>query len=100
MVRACRRTSRNGPGTATLGPVVTFGEWLSYNPPPKGGRPPFSLAVPSGEAVSPGKAVKGSGREAFRAQHPGHAEVPRGLVESPAKASGGWRKRPTASRRS
>jgi len=36
-----------------LGPVVTFGEWLSYNPPPKGGRPPFSLAVPSGEAVSP-----------------------------------------------
>ena len=36
-----------------LGPVVTFGEWLSYNPPPKGGKPPFSLAVPSGEAVSP-----------------------------------------------
>ena len=32
---------------------MTFGEWLSYNPPPKGGRPSFSLAVPSGEAVSP-----------------------------------------------
>jgi hypothetical protein len=38
-----------------LGPVVTFGEWLSYNPPPKGGKPSFSLAVPSGEAVSTAK---------------------------------------------
>jgi hypothetical protein len=35
-----------------LGPVVTFGEWLSYNPPKVGGKPSFSLAVPSGEAVS------------------------------------------------
>jgi hypothetical protein len=41
-----------------FGPVVTFGEWLSYNPPPKGGKPPFSLAVPTGEAVSPGKPAK------------------------------------------
>src|SRR3984957_11483820 len=41
-----------------LGPVVTFGEWLSYNPPPKGGKPSFSLAVPSGEAVTPAKAGK------------------------------------------
>src|SRR5579863_6627531 len=29
-----------------LGPVVTFGEWLSYQPPKVGGRPGFSLAVP------------------------------------------------------
>jgi hypothetical protein len=36
-----------------LGPIVTFGEWVSYNPPPKGGKPSFSLAVPSGEALSP-----------------------------------------------
>jgi hypothetical protein len=35
-----------------LGPVVTFGEWLTYNPPPKGGKPSFSLAVPKGEAVT------------------------------------------------
>jgi len=41
-----------------LGPVVTFGEWLSYNPPPKGGKPSFSLAVPSGEALSPSKPAK------------------------------------------
>jgi hypothetical protein len=30
-----------------LGPVVTFGEWLTYQPPKVGGRPSFSLAVPS-----------------------------------------------------
>jgi Phosphodiester glycosidase len=34
-----------------LGPVVTFGEWLSYQPPKVGGKPSFSLAVPSGGAV-------------------------------------------------
>ena len=45
-----------------LGPVVTFGEWLSYNPPPKGGKPSFSLAVPSGEALSPSKPAKTKGK--------------------------------------
>jgi len=36
-----------------LGPVVTFGEWLTYNPPKVGGKPAFSLAVPSNQAVEP-----------------------------------------------
>ncbi len=45
-----------------LGPVVTFGEWLSYNPPPKGGKPSFSLAVPSGEAVASGQPGKGKAK--------------------------------------
>jgi hypothetical protein len=31
-----------------LGPVVTFGEWLSYQPPKVGGKPTFSLAGPGG----------------------------------------------------
>ena len=39
-----------------LGPVVTFGEWISYNPPKAGGKPGFSLAAPSGEA--PAKTYK------------------------------------------
>jgi hypothetical protein len=43
-----------------LGPVVTFGEWLSYNPPPKGGKPAFSLAVPSGEGITASQAPKGA----------------------------------------
>jgi hypothetical protein len=30
-----------------LGPVVTFGEWLTYQPPKVGGKPGFSLAAPS-----------------------------------------------------
>jgi hypothetical protein len=29
-----------------LGPLVTFGEWLTYQPPKVGGKPPFSLSVP------------------------------------------------------
>src|ERR1700735_962555 len=36
-----------------LGPIVTFGEWLSYNPPKVGGQPAMSLAVPKGEQVTP-----------------------------------------------
>ena len=39
-----------------LGPVVTFGEWISYNPPKTGGQPSFSLAVPKGEGATPTKA--------------------------------------------
>jgi hypothetical protein len=31
-----------------LGPVVTFGEWLTYEPPKVGGKPQFSLADPQG----------------------------------------------------
>ena len=42
-----------------LGPVVTFGEWVSYNPPKVGGKPGFSLAVPSGAAPSKYKKTRG-----------------------------------------
>jgi hypothetical protein len=31
-----------------LGPVVTFGEWLTYSPPKVGGKPAFSFVVPKG----------------------------------------------------
>jgi hypothetical protein len=34
-----------------LGPVVTFGEWLTYQPPTAGGKPSFSLIVPKGEGA-------------------------------------------------
>jgi hypothetical protein len=69
-----------------LGPVVTFGEWLSYNPPPKGGKPSFSLAVPSGEAVTP---VKTGGKsKAFVPNIPAALEP---LVTSPGPGEGQWR---------
>ena len=71
-----------------LGPVVTFGEWLSYNPPPKGGKPPFSLAVPSGEAVSPSKQVNGNGKKTFVPDIPATLQS---LAGSPTTGEGQWR---------
>jgi hypothetical protein len=60
--------ANNGQGAAAnlaewarnhqLGPIVTFGEWLSYNPPKVGGQPTMSLAVPKGEQVAPVTATK------------------------------------------
>jgi hypothetical protein len=71
-----------------LGPVVTFGEWLSYNPPPKGGKPSFSLAVPSGEAVTPGKPVKGKNKSAFVPDIPATLKS---LAPAPIAGEGQWR---------
>ena len=56
-----------------LGPVVTFGEWISYNPPKTGGKPGFSLAAPSGEAAA--KTYKHT--HGLRAEHPGTSSPPR-----------------------
>src|SRR5689334_14805179 len=40
-----------------LGPVVTFGEWLTYQPPATGGNPTFNMSVPKGAGASaPAKA--------------------------------------------
>ena len=39
-----------------LGPVVTFGEWLTYQPPKVGGKPSFALTGPS--AAAPKKVPK------------------------------------------
>ena len=74
-----------------LGPVVTFGEWLSYNPPPKGGKPPFSLAVPSGEAVTPVTPVKAGKAGKAKAFVP---DIPATLVSlagKPIAGEGQWR---------
>jgi hypothetical protein len=71
-----------------LGPVVTFGEWLSYNPPPKGGKPSFSLAVPSGEAVTPTKPAKGTTKQAFVPDIPATLKS---LAPSPQAGEGQWR---------
>jgi len=64
-----------------LGPVVTFGEWLTYQPPKVGGAPPFSLAAPS--------------RKPVLAHHQGFtADVPRSLASfasPPLPGEGVWR---------
>jgi hypothetical protein len=71
-----------------FGPVVTFGEWVSYNPPPKGGKPSFSLAVPSGEALSPGKPAKAKAKNAFVPDIPATLKS---LAGSPVAGEGQWR---------
>jgi hypothetical protein len=71
-----------------LGPIVTFGEWVSYNPPPKGGKPSFSLAVPSGEAVSPSKPAKGKAKSTFVPDIPAALKS---LAPSPQAGEGQWR---------
>jgi Phosphodiester glycosidase len=35
-----------------LGPLVTFGEWISYKPPKAGGKPSFALTGPSAGALA------------------------------------------------
>ena len=85
-----------------LGPVVTFGEWLTYSPPKVGGKPSFSLAVPSSQAVAPSprsaKPWKVKARE-FQAVVPATAGIARrqaaarrgpvaGAGEGPRRAGG------------
>src|SRR5215470_8439052 len=69
-----------------LGPVVTFGEWLTYNPPKVGGKPNFSLAVPTGEAIA---AAHGKART-----HGFQPDIPaslRPLAGAPLQGEGQWR---------
>jgi hypothetical protein len=72
-----------------LGPLVTFGEWLSYNPPPKGGKPSFSLAVPSGEALSSGSPSPGHSKKA--AFVPDIPATLKSLAGSSQAGEGQWR---------
>ena len=65
-----------------LGPVVTFGEWVSYQPPKVGGKPGFSLAVPKA-APTRYKHVKG-----FQPIIPQRLTSPAG---TPLAGEGQWR---------
>lgn len=69
-----------------LGPVVTFGEWLSYSPPKVGGAPGFSLAAPpSSLARAGGAAIHAHG---FRPIIPARLSSPAG---TPLAGEGAWR---------
>ena len=71
-----------------LGPVVTFGEWLSYNPPKVGGKPSMSLAVPKGEQVTPVKVSKAKQHEEFVADIPAALTS---LAGAAIQGEGQWR---------
>ena len=66
-----------------LGPVVTFGEWISYQPPKVGGKPGFSLAAPP--AVTPAKKYQVRG---FVPDIPARLASPAG---TPLPGEGVWR---------
>ena len=82
-----------------LGPVVTFGEWISYNPPKAGGKPGFSLAAPGG--TTPARDYKKT--HGFAPNIPQQAHLPGRPSRCPARAPGGcWRRsratRPSSAR--
>ena len=69
-----------------LGPVVTFGEWLSYSPPKVGGTPGFSLAAPpSSLATAKASTPRAHG---FQPIIPGRLRSPAG---APLPGEGAWR---------
>jgi hypothetical protein len=64
-----------------LGPVITLGEWISYNPPKVGGKPQFALTAPSGAAAK-------SGHTAIKPIVPARLSSPAG---APLAGEGQWR---------
>jgi hypothetical protein len=66
-----------------LGPVVTFGEYLTYKPPVKGGKPSFALTGPSAGPVKAGK-------QPTQKTYPPPAAL-KPLVANPVAGEGTWR---------
>ena len=74
-----------------LGPIVTLGEWISYQPPKVGGKPQFSLTAPSQAPSAPGAATK---PRAGAAANPVTADAPARLTSpagTPLPGEGQWR---------
>jgi hypothetical protein len=74
-----------------LGPVVTFGEWVSYQPPKVGGKPSFALTGPSAGPISEPKAtghLKGHVKAAPSFPAPAPLTP---LVTHPLRGEGKWR---------
>jgi hypothetical protein len=73
-----------------LGPLVTFGEWITYQPPKTGGKPSFSLAVPHHQG--PGHRAPG---QAGHRHRPAPGYGPPARLASPAgkplPGEGQWR---------
>jgi hypothetical protein len=70
-----------------LGPVVTFAEWVTYQPPKVGGKPGFSLAVPKNDQLATAKA-KSKKAHAFQPIIPVQLSSPAG---APLPGEGVWR---------
>jgi hypothetical protein len=68
-----------------LGPLVTFGEWITYQPPKVGGRPSFSLAGPG---IAPAVAQRGRAHARPRRHAPKRLAS---LAGRPLPGEGKWR---------
>jgi hypothetical protein len=73
-----------------LGPVVTFGEWLTYQPPKVGGKPSFSLNG-EGLAAAKARARKLRGRQAALAALYAPPLPLTSLAGNPLPGEGQWR---------
>jgi hypothetical protein len=74
-----------------LGPVVTFGEWVTYQPPKVGGKPSFALTGPSAGPISEPKSagqVKAHVKAAPSFPPPAPLTP---LVAHPLRGEGRWR---------
>jgi Phosphodiester glycosidase len=82
-----------------LGPLVTLGEWITYQPPKVGGKPSFALTGPGAAAAGPGS---GSGARLSVPGRPGPARpagsgsqlIPQRLTSpagKPLHGEGAWR---------
>jgi hypothetical protein len=74
-----------------LGPLVTFGEWLTYEPPKVGGKPSFALTAPGSGQLPPGNpaaAKAGHGGQQVAPVFPARLTSPAG---KPLHGEGAWR---------
>jgi hypothetical protein len=69
-----------------LSPVVTFGEWLIYSPPKRGGKPSFALTGPSA-----GAAPHPTAKATAHAPYYGPPAPLRSLAGKPLPGEGQWR---------
>jgi hypothetical protein len=73
-----------------LGPLVTFGEWLTYQPPKVGGKPSFNLSG-EGLAAAKQKALKLKGRRAALAALYAPPLPLKTFARTPLPGEGQWR---------
>lgn len=73
-----------------LGPLVTFGEWITYQPPKVGGKPSFALTAPGSGQLPPGNpaAAKAAHGQQLAPVFPARLRSPAG---QPLPGEGGWR---------
>ena len=74
-----------------LGPLVTLGEWITYQPPKAGGKPSFALTAPGSGQLPPDDAAAA---KAARGRHRLTAVFPARLTSlagKPLPGEGAWR---------